>query len=224
MRRSQPSSKRNAPPDGGLFAHAMRVSPAGICRRERATASRTFRASGSGIARSSMAISAPVSRLSFRRNPIVYRTKPVAAAHVLNGFGKSAGLVQIEELGTIETPLLLTNTLAGRHLLHGAYPPCPAAEPRYRARDRDGESGGSRMQRRLAQRHPGACRHRGGCAGGARRRGGGFRLRRGRRGLRHERLRVQGRHRHFVPETRRELSSRRAGAGEFRTRGRSAPS
>ena len=42
----------------------------------------------------------------------VYREKLVAAAHVLNGFGKSAGLVQIEELGTIETPLLLTNTLS----------------------------------------------------------------------------------------------------------------
>ena len=42
----------------------------------------------------------------------LYREKPVAAAHVLNGFGKSMGLVQIEELGTIETPLLLTNTLS----------------------------------------------------------------------------------------------------------------
>ena len=42
----------------------------------------------------------------------LYRDKPVAAVHVLNGFGKSAGLVQIEELGTIETPLLLTNTLS----------------------------------------------------------------------------------------------------------------
>ena len=31
---------------------------------------------------------------------------------VLNGFGKSAGLVQIRELGTLETPLLLTNTLS----------------------------------------------------------------------------------------------------------------
>lgn len=31
---------------------------------------------------------------------------------VLNGFGKSAGLVQIQELGTLETPLLLTNTLS----------------------------------------------------------------------------------------------------------------
>jgi len=42
----------------------------------------------------------------------IYREKPVAAVHVLNGFGKSAGLVQVEELGTIETPILLTNTLS----------------------------------------------------------------------------------------------------------------
>ena len=42
----------------------------------------------------------------------LYRDKPVAAVHVLNGFGKSAGLVQVEELGAIETPILLTNTLS----------------------------------------------------------------------------------------------------------------
>jgi D-aminopeptidase len=42
----------------------------------------------------------------------LYRQKPVAAVHVLNGFGKSAGLVQVEELGTIEAPILLTNTLS----------------------------------------------------------------------------------------------------------------
>ena len=42
----------------------------------------------------------------------LYREKPVAAVHVLNGFGKSAGLVQLEELGTLETPILLTNTLS----------------------------------------------------------------------------------------------------------------
>ena len=34
-----------------------------------------------------------------------------AAAYVHNGFGKSAGLVQVEELGTLETPIALTNTL-----------------------------------------------------------------------------------------------------------------
>jgi len=42
----------------------------------------------------------------------LYREKPVAAVQVLNGFGKSAGLVQVEELGSIETPILLTNTLS----------------------------------------------------------------------------------------------------------------
>ncbi len=41
----------------------------------------------------------------------VYDSPVFAAAHVINGFGKSVGLIQIEELGTIETPILLTNTL-----------------------------------------------------------------------------------------------------------------
>jgi len=42
-------------------------------------------------------------------NPFI--RKLTAAAFVLNGFGKSQGLVQIEELGTLETPIALTNTL-----------------------------------------------------------------------------------------------------------------
>jgi D-aminopeptidase len=42
----------------------------------------------------------------------VFRDKAVAAAHVLNGFGKSIGLMQMEELGQLETPLLLTNTFS----------------------------------------------------------------------------------------------------------------
>ena len=45
--------------------------------------------------------------------------KPVAAAFVLNGFGKTLGLMQVQELGAIETPIVLTNTLnVGR--LHDA--------------------------------------------------------------------------------------------------------
>ena len=32
--------------------------------------------------------------------------------HVINGFGKSMGLVQAEELGQLETPIILTNTLS----------------------------------------------------------------------------------------------------------------
>ena len=42
----------------------------------------------------------------------VFRDKPLAAAEVLNGFGKSVGLMQVEELGQLETPILLTNTLS----------------------------------------------------------------------------------------------------------------
>ncbi|MGV2904879.1 P1 family peptidase, partial [Achromobacter sp. AGC25] len=36
--------------------------------------------------------------------------KVPAAATVLNGFGKSTGLVQVQELGVLETPIALTNT------------------------------------------------------------------------------------------------------------------
>ncbi len=41
----------------------------------------------------------------------IFKRKMVAAQHVLNGFGKTTGLVQIAELGTLETPIALTNTL-----------------------------------------------------------------------------------------------------------------
>ncbi len=42
----------------------------------------------------------------------LFLDKPVAACAVLNGFGKSVGLVQLAELGTLETPILLTNTFS----------------------------------------------------------------------------------------------------------------
>ena len=41
----------------------------------------------------------------------LFRNKVPAAAHVGNGFGKAAGFLQVQELGTIETPIVLTNTL-----------------------------------------------------------------------------------------------------------------
>lgn len=41
----------------------------------------------------------------------VYQNPLIAACHVQNGFGKTAGLMQIEELGSLETPIVLTNTL-----------------------------------------------------------------------------------------------------------------
>jgi len=41
----------------------------------------------------------------------VFLNKVTASSHVLNGFGKTLGLVQVQELGTLETPIALTNTL-----------------------------------------------------------------------------------------------------------------
>ncbi|SNR91445.1 D-aminopeptidase [Anaerovirgula multivorans] len=41
----------------------------------------------------------------------VFQNKLIAASYVINGFGKTTGLMQIEELGTLETPIALTNTL-----------------------------------------------------------------------------------------------------------------
>jgi D-aminopeptidase len=41
----------------------------------------------------------------------LFTHKVSAAVHVLNGFGKTVGLEQVRELGRLETPILLTNTL-----------------------------------------------------------------------------------------------------------------
>jgi D-aminopeptidase len=42
----------------------------------------------------------------------LFQDKVPAAIYVANGFGKLAGSTQVEELGTLETPIILTNTLS----------------------------------------------------------------------------------------------------------------
>lgn len=42
----------------------------------------------------------------------LFEAKVPAAVEVINGFGKAAGLSQVRELGEIETPIILTNTLS----------------------------------------------------------------------------------------------------------------
>lgn len=42
----------------------------------------------------------------------LFQQKVPAAIYIANGFGKLAGYTQVEELGNIETPIVLTNTLA----------------------------------------------------------------------------------------------------------------
>ncbi len=42
----------------------------------------------------------------------LFQRKVPAAVYVGNGFGKATGFLQVQELGNIETPIVLTNTLA----------------------------------------------------------------------------------------------------------------
>ncbi len=42
----------------------------------------------------------------------LFAEKTPAAVHVGNGFGKAAGFLQVRELGNLETPIVLTNTLS----------------------------------------------------------------------------------------------------------------
>ncbi|WP_047244751.1 DmpA family aminopeptidase [Maribacter thermophilus] len=45
-------------------------------------------------------------------NENIFQSKVPAAIYIGNGFGKLAGYSQVEELGNIETPIVLTNTLS----------------------------------------------------------------------------------------------------------------
>ncbi len=42
----------------------------------------------------------------------IFQNKVPAAIYIANGFGKLTGISQVEELGNIETPIILTNTLS----------------------------------------------------------------------------------------------------------------
>ncbi|MBB6450313.1 D-aminopeptidase [Geomicrobium halophilum] len=41
-----------------------------------------------------------------------FQEKVLGAAHIINGFGKTTGVVQLHELGVIESPIMLTNTFS----------------------------------------------------------------------------------------------------------------
>lgn len=49
----------------------------------------------------------------------LFREKVTAACYVLNGFGKTTGLVQVDELGVIESPIMLTNTFGVPNVSQG---------------------------------------------------------------------------------------------------------
>ena len=59
-----------------------------------------------------------------------FRDRVPAAAVVLNGFGKSTGLVQLQELGQIDTPIALTNTFSVPAVAMAQIRQCIADNPR----------------------------------------------------------------------------------------------
>ena len=127
----------------------------------------------------------------------IFQDKVPAGISVANGYGKLTGVTQVEELGTLETPIVLTNTLSVPTAADAVIDwtlGLPGNE-----RVALGQSGRRRDERRLAQRHPRPARHQ-----GPRPRGHPDRFRRtrrrgrGRRGHGHDLLRLQGRHRHLL--------------------------
>ncbi|WP_295526657.1 P1 family peptidase [uncultured Pseudacidovorax sp.] len=58
-----------------------------------------------------------------------YLQRVPAGVAVLNGFGKSLGLMQVEELGVLESPIALTNTFAVLAVAQAQMRQCIAAHP-----------------------------------------------------------------------------------------------
>jgi L-aminopeptidase/D-esterase len=54
----------------------------------------------------------------------IFQEKVPAAIYVGNGFGKLAGVTQVQELGLIESPIILTNTLPLLLGLKGLFAMC----------------------------------------------------------------------------------------------------
>ena len=59
----------------------------------------------------------------------VFRQKVPAAFHVINAFGKAVGVTQLQELGVLETPVALTNTLSVGSAFEGLVLHALAANP-----------------------------------------------------------------------------------------------
>ncbi|MGH2802634.1 MAG: P1 family peptidase [Thermoleophilaceae bacterium] len=66
----------------------------------------------------------------------LYAEKVLGACHVVNGYGKAAGLSQLAELGTLESPILLTSTVSVGPVWEGGLRHLLAQNPEA-ARDRD---------------------------------------------------------------------------------------
>ena len=148
----------------------------------------------------------------------VFQDKTPAAVVIGNGFGKLMGTTQIIELGEIETPILLTNTLAVAQAAEGTVRWTLAQPGNEHVRSVNavvGETNDGRLNDIRARTITLSACDRSDRAGAH----GRGRRRLGRRGHRHRRIRPEGRHRYELASAaraRRRLHGRRAGADEFR--------
>ena len=129
----------------------------------------------------------------------LFQEKVAGAVFVGNAFGKLAGSTQVQELGTIETPIVLTNTLSVGTAMD-AVVRWTLAQP--------GNENVRSVNALVGETNDGGLNDirglhvtRDHVIGGDRRREGRARRRRGRRrGHRHGRVRLERRHRHLVAD------------------------
>ena len=50
----------------------------------------------------------------------IFREKLIGASYIINGYGKSLGLIQLDELGTLESPIFMTNTMSIGQVLNSS--------------------------------------------------------------------------------------------------------
>ncbi len=50
----------------------------------------------------------------------IFKEKLIGASYIINGYGKSLGLVQLDELGTLESPIFMTNTMSLGEVLNSS--------------------------------------------------------------------------------------------------------
>ena len=102
-------------PQGRPRARDLGIAPGVRRARRRATPSPTSPAYASATSRSSKATRVRTGVTAILpHGGNLFRDKVAGAVFVGNAFGKLAGSTQVQELGTIETPIVLTNTLVGR--------------------------------------------------------------------------------------------------------------
>ena len=146
-------------PDGAAAAGPRPGRGAGrLSARRRSTPSPTWPACGSARSRSSRATHVRTGVTAIVPTAAnLFQDKVAAGVFVGNAFGKLAGSTQVEELGTIETPIVLTNTLGvGTAVGGGGGGDAGPAGQRGRAL---GQRAGGRDERRRPERHPRPARH-----------------------------------------------------------------